>query len=183
MPTRKCIVCGHKASKGLFSFPPKKNEPLRQAWLEKCGVSDFKDHQYICSRHFKPTDFFPRRSETQILRLKLGVVPSENLTYTQSRIEDTTIKKKRIINRKCAIPFCSYFAPNGFHSFPRKDFWRKKWLKICGLKEEDVRKKSGICSSHFHSSHYIERDVFSQQMRLKMGAIPTQNLPKLKVNT
>ena len=76
---RKCVVfgCVTQASRGFHKFP--KNSVLQKTWLNKCGLTSLKDHDKICSKHFKSDDFFPRRSENQYLHLKQGVVPSRNL--------------------------------------------------------------------------------------------------------
>lgn len=102
----------------------------------------------------------------------------------QSKFKDeekeTPEKKSITYKKRCVMPSCSYFAPDGLHLFPKKDFLKKKWLEICGLKEEGITKTSKICSHHFHPDHYIERKNSTQRSRLKICALPTMNLAKVR---
>ena len=67
------------------------------------------------------------------------------------------VKKRRIYKRQCAIKSCNFFAPNGYFSFPTKDFMRKKWIKACGLNSDDVKTRDQLCSEHFHDYDVIPR--------------------------
>ena len=80
---RTCIICGNKGTRGFFTFPA--NNPfLRREWLNQCGRTVVKDHDKICSKHFKPDDFYPRRSQNQCLLLRKNVVPSLNLPQVRN---------------------------------------------------------------------------------------------------
>jgi hypothetical protein len=74
---RKCVVCGAKGTKGFHTFPTTK--ALRQKWLNHCNIESIKENDRICFRHFKSDDYFPRRSDDQLKRLKKFIVPSQNL--------------------------------------------------------------------------------------------------------
>ena len=74
---RKCILCGAKGTRGFHTFPT--NKVQRQNWLDKCGLKSIQERDKICHRHFKPDDYFPRRSDNQMLILKKFVVPSRNI--------------------------------------------------------------------------------------------------------
>ena len=87
--------------------------------------------------------------------------------------------KKRVVYKKhCVLPFCNYYASDGLFTFPKKKFVKKKWLKVLGLIEEDLKNDSRVCKQHFHSSHILEVSKSNQRLRLKIGAIPTINLTK-----
>ena len=74
---RKCVVCGAKGTKGFHTFPTTKAQ--RQKWLNHCNIESIKENDRICFRHFKSDDYFPRRSDDQVKRLKKFIVPSQNL--------------------------------------------------------------------------------------------------------
>ena len=75
---RKCVVCGAKGTKDFHTFPTSKTQ--RQKWLNHCNIESVKEHDRICFRHFKSDDYFPRRSDDQLKRLKKRfIVPSQNL--------------------------------------------------------------------------------------------------------
>ena len=74
---RKCVVCGAKGAKGFHTFPTSKAQ--RQKWLNHCNIESIKENDRICFRHFKSDDYFPRRSDDQLKRLKKFIVPSQNL--------------------------------------------------------------------------------------------------------
>ena len=42
-------------------------------------------------------------------------------------------KEKQCFN--CSLPSCNYSAPKGFHGFPKNEKMRKKWQRLCGMKE------------------------------------------------
>ena len=74
---RKCVVCGAKGTKDFHTFP--KSEAQRKKWLNRCIIESIKERDRICFRHFKSDDYFPRRSDNQMLKLKRFVVPSRNI--------------------------------------------------------------------------------------------------------
>ena len=74
---RKCVLCGVKGTRGFHTFPT--DQVQRQKWLNHCGLKSIKETDKICFRHFKPDDYFPRRSDNQMLKLKRFVVPSRNI--------------------------------------------------------------------------------------------------------
>ena len=93
---------------------------------------------------------------------------------------DEKAKQKRPYS--CTMPGCNYSAPNGLFTWPKKEYYKKKWEKICGL--ENVSENAKICISHFHPDHLMKKNQsdLNTRPRLKMGAWPTRNLPKLKVS-
>ena len=76
---RSCVLCGIKGIRGYHHFP--KNKAQRQTWLKHCGLNaeNVKENDKICFRHFKPDDYFPRRSDNQVRILKKYIVPTRNL--------------------------------------------------------------------------------------------------------
>ena len=80
------------------------------------------------------------------------------------------------------MPGCNYSAPNGLFKWPKKEYYKKKWEKMCGL--ENVSENAKICISHFHPDHLMKKNQsdLNTRPRLKMGAWPTRNLPKLKAS-
>ena len=76
---RRCVLCGIKGIRGYHHFP--RNKEQRQTWLKHCGLTAeyVKEHDKICFRHFKPDDYFPRRSDNQVRILKKYIVPTRNL--------------------------------------------------------------------------------------------------------
>ena len=79
---------------------------------------------------------------------------------------------------RCSLPTCSYYAPKGFYGFPKNEKLRERWQNLCGLKE--LKKNDRLCFQHFEESQVssIPRAV-NAQPRLKLGAIPSLNLPKV----
>lgn len=54
-------------------------KPLKEKWCKAIGRDPAEcDHEYICSQHFKKTDYFTGNI-SQRLRLKPDAVPSVNL--------------------------------------------------------------------------------------------------------
>ena len=74
---------------------------------------------------------------------------------------------------RCSLPTCNYYAPNGFFGFPKNEKKRDKWQKLCGM--ETVKKKDRLCAQHFEESQIS--NLHTAQPRLKMGAMPSLNLP------
>ena len=68
-------------------------------------------------------------------------------------------------------------APNGFFKWPKQEYLKKKWEKICGL--ENVSENAKVCIPHFHPDHLIQRSQNTSNPRLKLGAVPMLNLPKV----
>ena len=73
----KCVICGAKGTKGFHTFPTTKAQ--RQKWLNLCKIESIKEKDKICFRHFKSEDYFSRRADDQLNRLKKFIVPSKNL--------------------------------------------------------------------------------------------------------
>ncbi|CAH1708490.1 unnamed protein product [Aphis gossypii] len=71
-----------------------------------------------------------------------------------------------------------------FHSFPVNPDLRKKWIKKCGLEDEDILIKSShkICSLHFTEDSYLP--MFPKSKRLKPTAVPSffMNSSSISVN-
>ena len=74
----------------------------------------------------------------------------------QSKFQDSSSEKsgKKCCYR-CVMPGCNYYAPNGFFTWPKKDYLKKKWEQICGL--ENVSQNAKLCLSHFDPEHYIKK--------------------------
>jgi len=77
------------------------------------------------------------------------------------------------LSYKCSLPTCNYYAPNGFFGFPKNEKQREEWQKLCGM--ETVKKKDRLCAQHFEESQIS--NLHTAQPRLKMGAMPSLNLP------
>jgi hypothetical protein len=89
--------------------------------------------------------------------------------------QEVSIKKRCY---KCIMPGCNYTAPNGFFKWPKKEYLKKKWEKIRGL--ENVSENAKVCTPHFHPDHIIKRSQTETFPRLKLGAVPMLNLPKVR---
>ena len=103
-------------------------------------------------------------------------VPSTHQSKNQVDSSDEKAKQKRLFIRSCIMPGCNYSASHGLLRWTTKENFKKKWEKICGL--ENVSENATICVSHFHPDHIMKKNC-----RLRIGAVPTRNLPKLKVKT
>ena len=97
----------------------------------------------------------------------------------QSKLQPDSSPELSIKKRcyKCIVPGCNYSAPNGFFKWPKKEYLKKKWEKICGL--ENVSENAKVCIPHFHPDHLIQRSQNTSNPRLKLGAVPMLNLPKV----
>lgn len=101
-------------------------------------------------------------------------------TDEQSVVDPTeNVKKRRIINKKCVLKMCNYVGPNGFFGFPKNEKLKKKWLEVCGLNE--VKNRDQLCYQHFHKQNVIGQTEKSHHPRLRLGTLPTLNLPKLQI--
>ena len=83
---------------------------------------------------------------------------------------------KRYYN--CTLPSCGYYAPNGFFGFPKNEKLREKWKNLCGM--EVIQKCDRLCYQHFEDSQLIPRNQDAQP-RLKLGAVPSLNLPRVRI--
>ena len=88
---RRCVLCGIKGIRGYHHFP--KNQGQRETWLKHCGLKaeNVKENDKICFRHFKPDDYFPRRSDNQVRILKKYIVPTRNLPKVSVFNKPTTV--------------------------------------------------------------------------------------------
>lgn len=101
-------------------------------------------------------------------------------TDEQSVVDPTeNVKKRRIINKKCVLKMCNYVGPNGFFGFPKNEKSKKKWLEVCGLNE--VKNRDQLCYQHFHKQNVIGVTEKSHHPRLRLGTLPTLNLPKVQI--
>ena len=77
---------------------------------------------------------------------------------------------------KCVIPHCKSRARAPGHYFPKDTKLRKKWIKAISMSHvpDEKIKKCRICHLHFDESSYV---INLQRRRLKIDAIPNQNLP------
>ena len=89
----------------------------------------------------------------------------------------STVKKKHF---RCSLPSCSYYAPKGFYGFPKNEKLRKKWQDLCGM--EEVKKCDRLCFQHFEESQIMAKNS-DEQPRLKLGGVPSLNLPKVQNET
>ena len=97
-------------------------------------------------------------------------------TEIQSKFEKVSNAGKKYVNCvQCILPTCNFRAPNGFYNFPKIEELKTKWIQILGLNPEDVKKNSKICSHHFSSDQIRETSN-----RLKIGALPTLNIPMVQ---
>ncbi|XP_074038344.1 relative of woc isoform X2 [Leptinotarsa decemlineata] len=78
--------------------------------------------------------------------------------------------------------------PLTFHLIPKDDVLRKKWLKAINRTEDEVNKRSKVCSEHFKNSDYSvtrlnyttgnkNTPTGSEFKVLKNEAVPSLNLP------
>ena len=94
---------------------------------------------------------------TEKVKIIKGLV--QKIMANQSKLQaeadssqEVSIKKRCY---KCIMPGCNYTAPNGFFKWPKKEYLKKKWEKICGL--ENVSENAKVCTPHFHPDHIIKR--------------------------
>ena len=92
----------------------------------------------------------------------------------KSHIESVHEEEKSLKFFRCSLPSCNYYAPNGFHGFPKNEKMRKKWQKLCDMKE--VKKCDRLCFHHFEESQLIVPKTLNSQPRLKLGALPSLNI-------
>ena len=99
----------------------------------------------------------------------------------ESQSQSSSVKKTRTYNRKCVIKSCNHVAPNGFFGFPnpKHEKLRKKWLDLCCLEDHEVKQRDQICYQHFDERNVIAVTPNSRHPRLKLGTVPTINLPKV----
>ena len=81
---------------------------------------------------------------------------------------------------RCSLPTCSYYAPKGFYGFPKNEKLRKRWQDLCGM--EEVKKCDRLCFQHFEESQIMAKNS-DEQPRLKLGGVPSLNLPKVRNKT
>lgn len=82
------------------------------------------------------------------MRLKAGVIPSQNLPPAD--VPEYVPGKKR----QCAILECKNTSKDGIslHNFPRKSASRDQWKTLCGLKR--ANRRTFICSEHFQDTNF-----------------------------
>lgn len=69
---------------------PNERDPRRKQWIKVLKVErDVPRHFRICSKHFKPADFFPRHQMQKKLMLRPTAVPSENLPTEMTNYSST----------------------------------------------------------------------------------------------
>ena len=135
-----------------------------------------------CTRDMKKPEFIATQQAKYDVVFDIAAtpikspVPSTHQSKNQVDSSDEKAKQKRLFIRSCIMPGCNYSASNGLLRWTTKEYLKKKWEKICGL--ENVSENAKICISHFHPDHIMKKN-----RRLRMGAVPTRNLPKLKVKT
>ncbi|XP_014217993.1 uncharacterized protein LOC106646469 [Copidosoma floridanum] len=82
----------------------------------------------------------------------------------------------------CAIHSCKSIIENGisFHELPKHKQFRAQWAALCKLNLKKLGKHSGICSLHFNKEDYFPKSSLStsNRPRLKLGVLPSKNLPK-----
>ena len=79
---KRCVLqfCNYYDSDGLFGFPRKNF--VKKKWLEALGLieEDLKKDSRVCKQHFHPSHILECSKSTQRLRLKIGAIPTMNLT-------------------------------------------------------------------------------------------------------
>lgn len=88
----------------------------------------------------------------------------------------------------CAVGGCtsSYKQKGGiiFHSFPRDESLRRKWVRLCNL--ENINPVfARVCSRHFHENDYkrnlkyelLDLPIPKHLRTLKADTVPTLHLP------
>ena len=102
-----------------------------------------------------------------------------DVSAPESQSQSSSVKKPRIYNRKCVLKSCNYVAPNGFFGFPKNEKIKKKWLDACCLDENEVKSRDQLCYQHFDDRNIISRTQNAHHPRLRLGVVPTLNLPKV----
>lgn len=76
-----------------------------------------------------------------------------------------------------------------FHTFPRDEIVREKWISACGRPAKFNDQTSRICSKHFSETDYVRNlqheflnYVPSQGPKLKADAVPHLDLPKIQAS-
>ena len=88
------------------------------------------------------------------------------------------LSTKKKLHFRCSLPSCSYYATNGFYGFPKNEKLRKRWQNLCAM--EEVKKCDRLCFQHFEESQLSSTPrTINAIPRLKLGAIPSLNLPKV----
>ena len=88
------------------------------------------------------------------------------------------LSTKKKLHFRCSLPSCSYYATNGFYGFPKNEKLRKRWQNLCAM--EEVKTCDRLCFQHFEESQLSSTPrTINALPRLKLGAIPSLNLPKV----
>ena len=157
------------------------NDYLEEKKIEQCSDAINKDHLKIGlyvtteldedSNIAISTDGYQQGDEIELD----SDISSKALncdTEIQSKFEPVSTEGKKY---KCMLPTCNFRAPNGFYYFPKIEKLKTKWIEILGVNPEDVKKSSKICSHHFSPDQIRETSN-----RLKIGAVPTLNIPMVQ---
>ena len=94
------------------------------------------------------------------------------------------------MGRYCLVPDCKNKAGNGvtIHTVPKCPKEAQVWMAAVKRDEKVNTKNCGVCSNHFTQEDY-ERDIkyelmnpgrepsMNSRKKLKMGAIPSKNIP------
>lgn len=110
MRNRRCVLCGPIKEKEIscFSFP--KDEKLKLAWLNFCGmkVEHVRPSHRLCVNHFLPSDIIDRRDRNQSVILRYQVVPTVRYRKKREKLQkkkDASIpQENKVDGQKCENP-------------------------------------------------------------------------------
>ena len=182
-----CIICKSKRSSGMFKFPSKAE--IRQKWLALCKIDQAKDHNMVCSDHFKredftSTDFNPQFGGSH--RIFPDAIPSLNLPTDGLEQEtdvsevngkstsETSISLKKAVGLVCVV--CSNDRLMDLFTFPSCHKLRRSWLSAFQMKfaTENMR----VCSKHFKREDFSVPPGSEKKSLLLCHAVPSLNLLK-----
>uniref|UniRef100_A0A146LJ11 THAP-type domain-containing protein n=1 Tax=Lygus hesperus TaxID=30085 RepID=A0A146LJ11_LYGHE len=105
-------------------------------------------------------------------------------TLRQLNSKTQSAPKKRPPKKMfCCVPTCSAYKgkdkdfSNGFHYFPRGSTERMKWIRAIFHNDLFIKKSRLICRRHFTTDDYKESPRSGALPRLRIGAVPSQNIP------
>jgi uncharacterized C2H2 Zn-finger protein len=165
----KCDECGHRfAQRSILNAHITIHERKKSFKCDECGAtftqkSSLKIH--ITSIHERKKPF--KCDECG------GTFTQKSSLNAQIKAIHDGFKERHYFN--CSLPSCNYHAPKGFYGFPKNEKMRKKWQRLCGMKE--VKKCDRLCFQHFEKSQLGIPKTSNSQPRLKLGALPSLSLP------
>ncbi|XP_025834113.1 trichohyalin isoform X8 [Agrilus planipennis] len=180
----------------FFSFPSDKK--ISDIWKNLCHRSDNFNVKTsrICSKHFVQSDYNLKHllvlfndKSNKFRRLKPDSIPSQFLTTSvvtsssRSRRKRQRIKANREIFQDVINTFPTVqrvvTITNVFGNLEKID-QIKAWKRV--LKIKNVSSCTRVCSLHFKKDDYIFPDVAVKRRKLKRNAVPSNNLPNVKID-